>query len=580
MRESTLLGTAGALALTLALSCTHRPASQNGSASPAPQPAAAAATGFRFVDVAQKAGITRVVHTGRPGKEHLLDSTGTGAGFIDYDRDGDLDIYIVNGWKLSGSTIVDKGMNALYRNRGDGAFEDVTVPAGVTGEGRWGSGVTVADYDNDGWPDLFVTSFGANLLYRNRGDGTFENVSARAGIESPGWNTGAAFLDADGDGDLDLYVAAYVDHRIEDLLNARPTLDWKGVEKVATGPFGLPGAPDHFFRSDGKGGFTDATAESGLSDLSLAYGFGVRAADFDDDGDTDIYVANDSNANYLYRNDGTGHFEEVGLWSGAAFDNRGKAQAGMGLAVGDVHGDGFLDIFVTNFSEDYSTLYRGDGHGFFEDESERSGVGEPTFTPLSWGTAMDDLDNDADLDIVVVNGHIYPQVDAHPQFGMTYAQRNILLSNSGDGHFVNVADKAGPGFADAHVSRGLATGDYDNDGDIDLLITQLDGPPLLLRNDSASGGSWLTVIPMAEPGTGTLIGTKVIVESGGQRQVRDMAAGGSFMSSHDQRLHFGLGSARTVERLEVRWPGGKRTILTGLPVNQFLKVPRTGRETP
>ena len=573
VKRFTFLMAVGALAL--AASCTHRPENPGANASTPASPAGA--PGFHFVEVAARAGLTRVVHAGRPGKDHLLDSSGTGAGFIDYDRDGDLDAYIVNGWKLSGSTITERGRNALYRNRGDGTFEDVTGPAGVAGEGHWGSGVTVADYDNDGWLDLLVTNFGPNVLYRNLGNGTFENVAARAGIESPGWNTGAAFFDADGDGDLDLYVAAYIEHGVEDLLKAERTLDWKGVEKVATGPFGLPGAPDHFFRSDGKGGFTDATAEAGLEDRALAYGFGVRAADFDDDGDTDIYVANDSDANYLYRNDGTGHFEEVGLWSGAAFDTRGQAQAGMGLAVGDVHGDGLLDIFVTNFAEDYSTLYRGDGRGFFEDEAERSGVGEPTFLPLSWGTDMADLDNDADLDIVVVNGHIYPQVDAHPQFRMTYAQRNILLENSGDGHFVDAAARAGPGFAGAHVSRGLATGDDDNDGDIDLLITRLDGPPLLLRNDSA-GGSWLTVVLPAEAGAGTLIGTKVIVEAGGRRQMRDMAAGGSFMSSHDPRPHFGLGAARVVDRLEVIWPGGARTVMTGLEVNQFLKVSKTPRD--
>ena len=319
VKRFTFLMAAGSL--TLAASCTHRPVSPGGQtpmpAPPADRPA------FHFVEVAGPAGLTRVVYAGRPGKDHLLDSSGTGAGFIDYDLDGDLDVYIVNGWKLSGSTVVERGTNALYRNRGDGTFEDVTGPAGVSGEGHWGSGVTVADYDNDGWPDLLVTNFGPNVLYRNRGDGTFENVAARAGIESPGWNTGAAFLDADGDGDLDLYVAAYIDHRIEDVLNAERTLNWKGVEKVATGPFGLPGAPDHFFRSDGKGGFTDETVQAGVEDRALAYGFGVRAADFDDDGDTDIYVANDSDANYLYRNDGTGHFEEVGLWSGAAFDKRG-----------------------------------------------------------------------------------------------------------------------------------------------------------------------------------------------------------------------------------------------------------------
>jgi hypothetical protein len=584
---------AGACALALATACAGgsrgdaRPtiappssSSQPPALATASQPPALATAshppvhaGFHFTDVALEAGLTRVVRAGRPSKDHLLDSAGTGAGWIDYDRDGNLDAYIVNGWRLSGSTILEKGPNALYRNRGDGTFEDVTERARVGGEGRWGSGVTVADYDNDGWPDMLVTNFGPNVLYRNRGDGTFENVAARAGVEAPGWNTGAAFLDADGDGDLDLYVAAYIDCTLEEVLKAVPTLNWKGVDKVATGPFGLAGAPDHFFLSDGRGGFTDATVEAGLQDRTLGYGFGVRAADFDRDGDSDIYVANDSDANYLYRNDGTGHFQDVGLWSGAAFDSHGAAQAGMGVAVGDYQGDGLLDILVTNFSEDFCTLRRGDGQGFFEDVSESSGVGPPTFTSLSWGTVMADLDDDGDLDIAIANGHIYPQVDRHPEFGLHYAQRNLLLANTGDGRFVDVTASAGPGFALVQPSRGLAAGDYDNDGDLDLLITNLEAPPNLLRNDSARG-SWLTVSLVVPPGGRTPIGATVVVEAGGRRQIQDLATGGSYMSSHDPRLHFGLGSSGVADRIEVTWPGGARQVLTAIPANQRLTISR------
>jgi len=539
-------------------------------------PPAGDARGFHFVDVADEAGLTRVIHAGRPGKDHLLDSAGTGAAWLDYDRDGHLDAYLVNGWKLSGSEVVEKGRNALYRNRGDGTFEDVTDSAGVDGAGAWGSGVAVADYDDDGWPDILVTNFGANALYRNRGDGTFEDVAPHAGIEAPGWNTGAGFFDADGDGDLDLYIAAYIEATIEEVLAAEPTLSWKGVDSVAFGPFGLTGAADHFFLSNGDGTFRDVTDQAGMRDRAQGYGFGVRAADFDADGDLDLYVANDSDANYLYRNEGGGSFKETGLWSGAAFDTNGAAQAGMGVAVGDVNRDLVPDLFVTNFSEDFSTLYIGEGNGFFRDASDGTGVGAATFLPLSWGTVFTDLDNDGDEDLVIVNGHVYPQVDEHPEFGMAYAQRDQLLENQGDGHFEDVTDDAGPGFQLLRSSRGLAAGDYDNDGDVDLLITALDEPPALLRNDS-SVGSWLTVICDALPGEGGVIGTRIEVETGGHRMTRDVSSGGSFLSVHDPRMHVGLGSADVAEQVKVRWPDGATSVESDVSANRFLAIEKESR---
>ncbi|MFO0981929.1 MAG: CRTAC1 family protein [Planctomycetota bacterium] len=562
----------------VALACRDERPATTGVAAPVATPRAGAgdAHHFAFTDVALAAGLTRVTLAGRPTKDHLLDSAGTGCAWLDYDRDGQLDAYVVNGWRIEHGRVLEKGRNALYRNKGDGTFEDVTDAARVAGEGQWGCGVAVADYDGDGWPDLMVTSFGPNLLYHNLGNGTFENVAARLGIECPGWNTGAAFFDADRDGRLDLYVAAYIKCTLEDVLRAERTLDWKGLEKVALGPFGLPGAPDHFFHADGKGGFVDLTEAAGLTDRALAFGFSVRAADFDLDHDVDLYVANDSDANYLYRNEGNGTFQDTGLWSGAALDRNGVAQAGMGITMGDVDQDGLPDLFVTNFAEDFSTLYRGTGQGFFEDATVKSGTGAPTYAPLSWGTTLSDLDNDGDLDLVIVNGHIYPQVDRHPEAGMSYLQKPLLLENLGNGKFVDASAGAGPGFATARCSRGLAAGDYDNDGDIDLLITNLDAPPTLLRNDSEQG-AWLTVACEVPPGTCPLIGTIVTVQARGRTQTRDVTSSDSYLSCPDPRLHFGLGAATVVDQVTVAWSDGTLTTLEQVLPGRIVKVVKPGR---
>jgi hypothetical protein len=533
------------------------------------------------VDVAPRLGVDRVLLAGRPEKDHLLDSAGSGAAFLDYDGDGRLDIYLVNGWRLDGSKVVERGRNALYRQRADGSFVDVTEEAGVGGEGQWAAGVAVADYDNDGRPDILVTNFGRNVLYRNLGHGRFENVAARAGVEAPGWNTAAAFFDADGDGWLDLYVARYVDCSLDDVLAARRTLTWRGLEQVAFGPFGLQGAPDVFFRNV-HGRFVDATREAGMTDLARGFGFAVRAADVDDDGDADVFVANDSDPNYLYRNDGTGHFQEVGVPASVAFDANGAAQASMGIAAGDVDGDGLLDLFVTNFSEDFSTLYKGLGSGFFADVSRETGVGPATFRALSWGTALADFDNDGDLDLAIADGHIYPQVDRHPEFVGGYRQRNMLLENRSlradapagappETLFRDVTARAGPGFQIARAHRGLAVGDFDDDGRLDLLITALDEPPELLHNESATG-NWLTVVSQTAQGSAAPPGTKVTVKAAGRTMIRDVAAGDSYASTHDPRLHFGLGTATRAEEVAVRWPDGRRTVRVNVPARQFLRV--------
>jgi hypothetical protein len=538
------------------------------------QSVSAADSKFWFVDVAAQTGLTSVLHAGRSGKDHLLDSAGSGVAFLDYDGDARLDIYLVNAWLLDGSKVVERGRNSLYRGRPDGTFEDVTERARVSGEGQWGSAISVADSDADGKPDLFVTNFGPNILYRNRGDGTFENVTAKVGLESPGWNTGAAFFDADSDGDLDLYVCSYIDCTLDEVLHAKRTLDWKGKAKVAFGPFGLEGAPDHFFRSERGAHFIDATAASGFADRGLAFGFAAQAADFDGDDDLDLYVANDSDGNYLYRNEGNGTFKEVGIMSGCSLDGNGRSQASMGVAVANVAGEGPLDVYVTNFSEDFSTLFRAMGGGLFEDASKETGIGPITYMPMSWGTAFGDFDNDGDLDLVEANGHIYPQIDAHPKIVGTYRQRNTLMENGGrdaSPQFRDVTAQAGPGFQIVESSRGLATGDYDNDGDLDILISNLDAPPTLLRNDSA-GGSWLTVTCVIPKGPSPPIGTTITLKAKGTVQRRDIASNGSFLSSHDPRAHFGLGSIAIVDEIDVRWPDGTHTAQRNIPARQFLTI--------
>jgi hypothetical protein len=547
------------------------PSAPSGNHAAKPDASIAGPAHFRFVNVAREAGLDRVTLAGRPGKDHLLDSAGAGVAFLDYDRDGRLDLYLPNGWRIEAGRIVERGRHALYRGLPDGSFRDVTQEAQVDGDGCWGTGVVAADYDADGWTDLFVSCFGKNLLYRNLGNGRFENVAARTGVEAPGWNTAAAFFDADGDGDLDLYVAAYIKASVDDVLKATPTLDWKGVEKVAFGPFGLEGAPDHFFRND-AGRFVDATDEAGFADRGLGFGFAVRAGDFDGDGDPDLFVANDSDPNDLYRNEGGGHFREVGVWSGCALDAAGAAQASMGIATGDVFGSGRLDLFVSNFSEDYSTLYRNLGNGAFEDVSEETGVGPATWKSLSWGTAFADFDADGDLDLVVANGHIYPQIDRHPELVGPYAQAMTLLENQG-GHFTDVSQAAGPGFAEPAAHRGLALGDYDNDGDLDVLVLRLDAPPTLLRNDTPQG-AWLTVIPEGKNGGPPPPGTIVHVRAGGKTFVHDVQAGDSYASSHDPRLSFGLGAADDVDEVVVTWPDGSTTRRTAVRARQFLVVKR------
>jgi len=524
-----------------------------------------------FVDVAEQAGLKTMIHCGGADKDHILESVGTGCAFVDYDDDGRLDIFLVNSWALDEepSKVRHKGRNALYRNRGDGAFEDVTERAGVADE-SWGCGVSAGDYDNDGRVDLYVTNFGPNRLYRNKGDGTFEQTAERAGVADPGWGAGSSFFDADGDGDLDLYVANYIDARMEDILTARRTTVWREKVKVLVGPFGMRGGRDRFFRNNGDGTFQDATDEAGMTDVAESYGLGVLTSDLDLDGDVDVFVANDSNPNFLYRNDGGGKFTEVGAWSGAGVSGNGVAQAGMGVDAADFDGDGLPDICLTTFAQDSATLFHNEGGLLFRDVSVPVGLKAISYQALKWGCAFFDFDHDADNDLVIANGHIYPQVDQAPELKESYRQQPFLLRNDG-GRLTDISRRAGPGMQLAASARGLAVGDYDDDGDLDLLVTAMDSPPMLLRNDTPRSGRWLKIRPLNRHGS-PAIGTRVTVSAGGKTQTGELRGGSSHQSQNALELHCGLGPATTVDSLEVHWPGGRKTVLRDITADRTLTI--------
>jgi hypothetical protein len=521
-------------------------------------PAAAPEPRLRFVDGTESAGLDAVTWCGREEKPHLLESAGNGLALVDYDGDGDLDVYLVSGWHLRGSEIVERTPNRLYRNRGDGTFEDVTAESG-TGDTGWGCGVAVGDVDGDGWPDLHVTNFGPDVLFRNAGDGTFERVEASPGID--GWSAQSVFFDADGDGDEDLFVCGYIEATLEEVLEARPTLRWKGAD-VMMGPFGLEGLRNVFFRNDG-GRFVDATGDAGLADAGSYFSFAAAAFDLEGDGDMDLYVANDSNPNYVYVNDGEGTFTETGLWSGASLSRTGAAQAGMGVAAGDITGDTLPEILVTHFAEDSSTLYRNLGRAVFTDATRESGLAVATYGPLSWGTVFADFDLDGDLDLFIANGHIYPQADEAPESASTWAQRNQLFENRG-GVFHDPANGGGPGLDILRSSRGVAAGDLDGDGDLDLVVSNLDAKPTVLRNESVRGGEFLLI---DAPGA-----SAVEVEEQGRSFSRRRVRGGSFQSESAPRFHFGLGPVKGPIRVRVRWPDGETTVRTDVPANRVLRV--------
>jgi hypothetical protein len=506
------------------------------------------------------------MHCGGPTKDHILESSCGGVALFDYDGDGLLDVYLVTGAELTATRERVPHRNALYRNLGGWTFEDVSKQAGVD-LAAWGSGACVGDADGDGRLDLYVTNWGPNALFRNRGDGTFANVTAAAGVAAGGWSTGCTFFDADADGDLDLYVVRYVETTWESVAQAQRTLSWRGGPRIMVGPAGLPGEADLFFENLGNGRFAEATDRRGVSDRSRAYGYGVVATDYDDDGFVDLFVANDSNPNFLYRNLGNGRFESVGLAAGVAVNGDGRAQAGMGADAGDYDGDLRIDLVLTTFAHDRYTLYRSVDGRLFEDATA-AGLAAPTFVRMGWGTAFIDADLDGRLDLFFANGHIFSDVDTFPRLGETYRQKNQLFLNVG-GRFRDVSERAGPGLQRAAVGRGLAVGDLDNDGDLDVIVNNMDGSPTVLKNQQRTTRHWFAVRAAAPAGNRFAIGARVTISAGGGKQTREIRSGGSFLSQNDLRVYFGLGDDAGPVDVEIRMPGGRRWEWKQLPSDRL-----------
>lgn len=507
-------------------------------------------------------------HNISPEQKYIAESISGGVLLLDYDRDGWLDIYFTNAPTLEMALKGEKARSALYHNNKDGTFTDVSEKAGVANPG-FAMGGAVGDVNNDGWPDIYVTCLHGNVLYRNNGDGTFTDVTAKAGLADGRFSTGAAFGDYDGDGFVDLFVANYVDFDLQHppVFGSGITCKYKGLD-VQCGPRGLKGAGDSLFHNNGDGTFTDVSKSAGVDDLTGNYGLGAVWTDFNNSGRPDIYVANDSTPNFLYRNDGKGKFTEIGLESGTALNEDGLEQASMGISVGDYLHTGRPSLYITNFSDDYDTLYRNDGNWEFQDVSYPSGVALPSRYWVKWGDAFVDLDNDGWLDLIVASGHIYPQVDKVPSGG-GYGEPKLLYFNEKDGTFCDASEQAGPALLERRISRGLAVGDLFNDGNMDVVIEDLEGLPMILKNRGIQGRHWVSFELAGTKSNRMAIGARLKITAGGATQTEEIRSGGSYLSQHDFRAHFGLGAATKVDRVEVKWPSGATEIFHGLEVDQF-----------
>jgi hypothetical protein len=525
-----------------------------------------------FTDVAEKAGLTiQEIFGGIDTKKYIIETTGTGVAIFDYDNDGWPDIFLVNGTRLGTPPTGPAPTNHLYRNNHDGTFSDVTAKAGLTATG-WGQGVCVGDYDNDGWADLYITYYGKNRLYHNQG-GVFTEVAEKAGVAGSGksWGTGCAFVDYDRDGRLDLIVANYVDF---DLATApapgeRPTCIWKGVP-VMCGPRGLPGAKNILYHNKGDGTFEDVTTKAHIDRTDGHYAFSVSTLDIDEDGWPDIFVACDSTPSILFHNNHDGTFTDVAVTAGAAFNEDGREQAGMGSTVADYNGDGHLDIFKTNFSDDTSTLYRNNGDGTFTDATSAAGLGLYT-QYLGWGTMFFDFDNDGWPDLILVNGHVYPEVDSQ-HLGSNYKEPRILYHNNGDGTFSDVSSSAGLGITSAASARGLAVGDLWNDGRMSAVISNMNAVPSLLVNQIRTSNHWIAIRPVGSKSNRDGIGARILVKAANRILVDEVRSGSSYISNSDMRVHFGLAASTKIEWVEVRWPSGLVERFTDLTVDAIHTI--------
>ena len=543
--------------------------------------------GLQFVEVAPEAGLTAVTTYGGVGKnKYLLETTGCGLAFYDYDQDGWLDLFFVNGWRLEGFPSGQEPHCRLFKNNRDGTFTDVTAGSGLEHRTGWGQACCVGDYDNDGRDDLFVTYYGQNALYRNLGNGKFRDVTQEAGLIQPGpkvrWNTGCTFVDYDRDGHLDLFVANYVDM---DLKTAPPPeagpCTYKGI-LVACGPPGLRGGKNILYHNNGNGTFTDVSQKAGIWNTSGMYGLSVAASDLDNDGWPDIYVADDSSTAALYQNQKDGTFRDIAIESGAALSPEGRPQAGMGVAIGDYNRDGTLDIVKTNFAGDTDSLYTNLGDATFEDRTYPSGIGVNTRL-LGWGVGFFDMDNDGWLDVLMSNGHVYPEVD-RSNTDLKYAEHKYLYRNLRNGQFEEVTNQGGSGILESAPARGCAFGDYDNDGDIDIAVNCINARPQLLRCDSTLKRNWIKIKLVGVKTNRSGIGSRVTVTArndpkAGQAlvQVDELRSGGSYFSQNDLRMHFGLDQAEKADVVEIRWLSGHVDRLENLAANKLYVIEEGGR---
>jgi hypothetical protein len=526
-----------------------------------------------FTDVAPRAGLTTpVVYGEEYAKKYIVEANGPGIAFFDYDRDGWLDIFLVNGTRHEGFPRGQEPTNHLYHNNRDGTFTDVTEKAGLKHPG-WGYGVCIGDYDNDGYDDLFLTYFGQNVLYHNNGDGTFTDVTEKAGLRQTGtrYGSGCTFVDYDRDGNLDLFVSRYIDLDLAKtpVGGANRYCTYKGVS-VNCGPLGLNKEFCSLYHNNGDGTFTEVSAKAGIRAPGGRFGLTAVAFDYNNDGWPDLFVACDSSPNLLFRNNHDGTFAEVGMEAGVAVNGDGQEQANMGVAVGDYDGDGWLDLFLPHFSDDTPLLLRNVKGEFFDDLTYAAGLAVNT-QYVCWGVGFADLDNDGWLDLFHVTGTVYPEVEkAYPEY--RFKTKRIVFENNGNGSFDEVSERCGPAVLEPHASRGCAFGDFDNDGNLDILIMNMSEPPSLLKNENHSGNHWLNVKLVGTRSNRSAIGGRVMVTAGGQRQTREVLSGSSYLSQSDLRQHFGLGQTRKVDQVEVRWPSGQAEKAGPVEADQFVTI--------